>query len=161
MNNAALVKRRDSRDVTGRTRAIPLTAKIAIRLLLDDPSHDLQRAAAANGVTSEWLRKCLRRPEVQRYWAEEKKLAYAVAATGNPAALKDVRDNSRNAVARVNAARALDLATREMDESASLPRRQSPGVTIIIEAPDGGKAQVIGPPVIEHDPAAADLYGES
>jgi hypothetical protein len=142
-DNAALVKRRDSRDATGRSRAIPLKAKVAIRLLIEDPKADLQAAAAAAGLSTEWLRRYMTRPEVQRYWREEKRVAFAIAASGNPAALRDIRDNSANATARVNAARALELGLEEIDK----PNNRAgasllPGFTILIRH---GLTGAIGP----------------
>jgi hypothetical protein len=49
-DNAALVKRRDGRDATGRPRAIPATAKAAIQHLLTEPSADLASAPKAAGL---------------------------------------------------------------------------------------------------------------
>jgi hypothetical protein len=149
-DNSALVRRRDSRDATGRPRAIPQAAKMAILHLLTEPGADLASAAKAALIPTERLRRYLHRPEVRRYLYDEKQTLIDAIAAGNPIALRDVRDNSGNAVARVNAARALEIMRAETEQSSAPGRlpQQAAGITIIIEAP-GSTAKVLGPPVID------------
>jgi hypothetical protein len=125
-------------------RAVPAKAKIAIQFLLQQPKADLQAAALAAGIQStKLLRHYLRRAEVQRYLREERKALLSSVVGGNILALKEVRDESANHNARVNAARALSLMENEMDDPGYANRHapEAPGVTIVIQTGDGARAQ--------------------
>jgi type IV secretory pathway protease TraF len=88
---------------------VPAKAKVAIAVLLTQPKTDLETAAKAAGLQTYMLRRYLGMPEVRAYFRAQKKILVEAIAAGNPVALKDVRDNSGNAMARVNAARAIEL----------------------------------------------------
>jgi len=135
-DHAALMKRRDSRAATGQPPAIPAKFKVAVRIMLAQPKEDIDAAAAASGLEPYMLRRYLGRAECRQYLREQKKIEVDAAPAGNPAALKDVRDNSTNAMARVNATRALELMQQEMDapKHGSLQSPDNaPGITIVIQ----------------------------
>jgi hypothetical protein len=87
---------------------------------------------------------------------QAKRARLAAIAAGNPESLRRVRDTSGNHTASVQAVRALESMRDRMDEAAgvraSLP---TPGVVIVIEAPDGRTVCTVGPapPVIDARPA--------
>jgi hypothetical protein len=147
MDNAALVKRRDSRASTGRAPAVPAKAKAAIAVLLEQPEKDLQAAAQAAGLTTELLRKYLKLSHVRRYYIAERQVILDATCAGNIIALKRIRDDPSNKMASVAAVRGLELMRNEQDEGrnrgAALP---APGVVIVIEAPNGQTLRAIGPP---------------
>jgi len=150
--SAELVRHGNKKSV----RAVPAKFKIAVAVMLQQPKEDLEAAATFAGMTTRQLRMYLGRPENRRYYFEQKRIAWAVAAAGNPAALRDVRDNSGNAMARVQAARVLELGEREMD-GPNFGNRHTPqaaGITIVIET-GGATAKVLGPPTIDVTPQPA------
>lgn len=156
----ALMKRSDAgvqrgEDKGKRGPAVPKKAKDAIAVLIEQPKPDHAAVAQAVGLATKTLKYYLGLPHVRRYHQEQKKLFTEAVSLGNPAALKDVRDNSGNAVARVNAVRALELMQQEQDETARHRSGQSmPGFVIMI----GGQTQTIGPmpPVIDATDDAVD-----
>jgi hypothetical protein len=145
--NTQLVKHRDA----GRPPPVPAKAKVAIAARLAQPKVDLEAAAKAAGLTTYRLRQYLKPPHVARYLRAERQVVLDAICAGNPQALRAIRDEARNQMAAVAAVRGLELMRDGDPESA--PGRlapQSPGVTIIIEAPRGER--VIGPPVIDVRP---------
>jgi len=137
--------------------AVPQKAKEAIAILLEDPRMDLQLAAKAVGITTYTLRRYLKEPHVRAYLRAEKLALLDAIGAGNPVALKDIRDNSENAMARVNAARGLEIMRNDMvDENRGGPMQTVPGLVVVIAAADGRPAQVIAaptpPPVIDARP---------
>jgi hypothetical protein len=83
---------------------------------------------------------------------EERKALLSSVVASNILSLREVRDESKNAKARVNAARALSLMEAETDEPGYAKRHapQAPGITIVIES--GRSARVLNPPpAIEHE----------
>jgi hypothetical protein len=155
MDNTALVKRRDSKDATGRPPPVPAKAKIAIAIMLEQPKTDLAAAAKAAGVSTYWLRRYLKMPHVARYFRAERQVVLDSICAGNPQALRTIRDEARNQMAAVAAVRGLELMRDGDHETAGgMLQRQSPGVTIVIEAPRGGTPVIIGPqpPLIDARP---------
>jgi len=147
-DHAALA--RDGNYKAGRN--VPPKFKAAVTVMLTQPKVDLEAAAKAVGIGTYLLRRYLNQAQNRAYLREQKKILVEAIAAGNPVALKDVRDNSGNAVARVNAARALELMHNEMDEPGYRDRYapQSPGVTIVFTLPDG--SQTPHPPTIDVTP---------
>jgi hypothetical protein len=147
MDNAALVKRRDSRAAMGRPPAVPAKAKAAIAALLEQPETDLAAAAQKAGLPTERLKKYLKAPHVRKYFIDERRAVLDAILAGNPEALRKVRDTSGNAMARVQAVRALESIGDRMDEAAGgRAGQQAPGVVIVIEAAEGRTVRTIRPP---------------
>jgi hypothetical protein len=97
----------------------------------------------------------LRQSHVRAYFEAERKAVLDAICAGNPASLKDIRDTSGNAMARVNTVRALEVTRNEAYEDSRGGRGapMAPGVVIVIESRDGRQETVITPrqaPVIEH-----------
>ena len=132
-------------------RDVPAKAKVAISILLTQLKQDLEAAAKAAGLQTYMLRRYSQQARGDATPAKERKILVAAVAAGNPLALKDTRDNSGNAVAGVNAARAIELMQNEMGEPGYSSRHapQSPGITIVIETP-GATAKVLAPPIDVH-----------
>jgi hypothetical protein len=61
------------------------------------------------------LRDQLKLPHVRRYATQERATFIDSLCAGNPAALKDIRDKSVNAMARVAAIRQAELMKADMD----------------------------------------------
>jgi hypothetical protein len=152
-DHSALVGHGNKKSV----RDVPAKAKVAISILLTQPKQDLEAAAKAAGLQTYTLRRYLNRPEVMRHLREERKILVAARRCRQSLALKDVRDNSGNAVAGVNAARAIELMQNEMDGPGYGSRHapQSPGITIVIETP-GATAKVLPPPIDVHPDTLAE-----
>jgi hypothetical protein len=153
---ASLVKRRDSRDVTGRSPAIPKKVRAAVELLTTTPDLDYAAIAKAVGYPNAYaLRRALALPQAVKFLREFKRQLVEEISMGNPAALREIRDNSENSMAKVQAIRTLETMSERMDGTG--PGRfaqQTPGVTIVIETAPGVPARVIGPqpPLIDAQP---------
>jgi hypothetical protein len=141
MDNARLVENGNKKAV----REVPAQAKIAIAVLLTQPKQDLESAAQAAGLQTYMLRRYLGRAEVRSYFRKQQQILVDAIVAGNAVALKDIRDNAGNQMARVNAARALQLMQSEMDEPGYSNRHSQPmpGITIIIE----GNSEKVPPPL--------------
>jgi hypothetical protein len=113
-------------------------------------------AAKAAAMSVHGLREALRKPHVKSFLLHELEVLRTSERARNVFALVDVRDNSQNAMARVSAARSLELLA-ETDENNVRGGRSAaaatvPGICIVIErlAPMPAPANAV---VIEHDPA--------
>jgi hypothetical protein len=151
--NARLLEHGNKKTV----RDVPAKAKVAIAVLLTQPKQDLEAAATAAGLQTYMLRRYLGRPEVRNYFRKQQQILVDAIVAGNAVALKDIRDNSGNQMARVNAARALQLMQNEMDDPHYANRNTLPaaGITIVIEA--GATAKVLGP-VVDVTPQPAPEF---
>jgi hypothetical protein len=125
------------REPDRRPRSIPLKIKAVVRNLIwgrdNDPAGmpmDLISACAAAGVKPFVARRFLDRPQVIAHLRAELRKRREVDRCGNSAALRKVRDSSENAMAVVNAARALD--GMGADDPWRADAGVSPGVTLRI-----------------------------
>jgi hypothetical protein len=138
-----------------RTPVVPAKVKVALDLLFNDPNADLASAAAAVGMPTNRLRDQLKLPHVRRYATQERGAFIDALCAGNAAALKDIRDNSNNAMARVAAVRLAELMKESLDSPGSaLQQRHSPGLVVVIQNGDGTQ-QIIPPapaPMIDVTP---------
>jgi hypothetical protein len=153
VDNAALMKRRDSRDSQQRPPAVPRKIVAAAELLAVQPHQiDYEEMARQVGYSNAHaLRRALALPQSIRFLRDFKRERLEQINLANPEALRSIRDQSGNDMARVAATRQLELMGERMDDTApGRGQQQTPGVTIIIEAP-GQPREVIGPqpPVIE------------
>jgi hypothetical protein len=124
---------RQALAIEGRSGRMQVTGKL--KKALDFMLEGLPRAEAAAkaGIKDHSLREALRKPHVKRYYLDELDVLRTGERVRNFLALCEVRDQKSNAMARVNAVAALEaIADQQVAGSA---HRQSPGVTIIIEAP--------------------------
>ena len=133
--------------------AVPARVKVAISVLLDQPKEDLEAAAKAAGLTTYRLREALKKSYVRRYLYHEKQVLLDAVCAGNPLALKQVRDFSENGMAVVAAAKAIEQMRQETQEVTGGIARPTPGLTIVIEAPDGTRMRTIGAPPMPMIPA--------
>jgi hypothetical protein len=122
----ALDKRRRPR---GLTRAI----RTAIDAIIGDRCTRAQACERA-GITERALYLGLAKAEVAKYWNEAVVVLRNAERAANLFALIDVRDNSGNAMARVSAAKALEMVP-EHEAAATRGGQTVPGLQIIIVQP--------------------------
>jgi hypothetical protein len=142
-----------------RTPIVPARVRVAVDILLNDPTADLAKAAAACGLPTNRLRDQLKLPHVRNFINEERGAFIDALCAGNVPALKDIRDNSQNAMARVAAIRQAEMMKETLDgPGGSSQFRHSPGLIVqIVNSTDGRVAQTIGPssmPRLEFDSEA-------
>jgi hypothetical protein len=146
--------------VTEPRRSVPRKAQEAFRLMLQDPSIDLQKAALAVGTSTYNLRRLLKLPHVAKWARAERSAIISELCAGNMAAIRDIRDRGENQMARVAAVRAAEnLRAQDMVESGQLAGTQLPGMRIVItvKGDDDRIERTLGAPMIEHDPIEAEL----
>jgi hypothetical protein len=81
-----------------------------------------------------------------RYLRDRKRERLEQINAANPEALRKVRDESGNSMARVQAVRALESIGDWMDENAAGRRNQVvPGLVVIIGGPDRKAERIIAP----------------
>ena len=157
MDSAALVKRRDCRDATGKPLTVPAKVKAAVEIMLtlaDAP--DLAKIAEQVGYRDAYeLRKHLMKPQSVHHLRDRKRQVLESINAANPEALRKVRDESGNSMAKVQAVRTLEAMGDRMDDVAGVRSNlPAPGVVIIIEQA-GRPDRIIGPtapPVIDAQP---------
>jgi hypothetical protein len=66
-----------------RTPAVPAKMKIVIAELLQQRVYDLAAAAAKAGLTHYWARRYLQRPDILRYFREERAAMLEEICAGN------------------------------------------------------------------------------
>lgn len=100
----------------------------------------LNRAQAAEqaGLKDNSLYIALRKPDVKRYYLDELDVLRTSERARNFHTLCEVRDQTSNQMARVNAVAAMNA--EDVQSLGGSAQRQSPGVTIIIEAPREGRS---------------------
>jgi len=127
-----------------RSRALHVTGKVrvAIEAMVWDA---LPRRAAADraGISEHGLYKAMRKPPVKALYLELLQVLRESERARNIHALVAVRDDADNAMARVQAVKALEGIGA--DDQAAGARAQAPGIVIMIgaPAPDTG-----GPPPV-------------
>jgi len=127
---------------------VPERMKRVIAYLLDT-EDDLTKAAAHAGMAMYLAFRYMRQTHVRRFLLEQRQIRIDAARAGNVRALVDIRDDSANKMAAVQAIRTLEGMGLD-NEPGQSTQRQSAGITIIIES--GATAKVINPPpVIDHE----------
>ena len=120
--------------IAAQDRALPgkVTGRLK-RAIIEMVWSGARRADAAHtaGMTDHSLRAALKKPHVIRYYRSELDVLRESERARNVSALVDVRDGSSNAMARVNAARALEDLAVTSDPAAPM-RSLAPGITIIL-----------------------------
>jgi hypothetical protein len=129
-----------------RTPVVPAKVKVALDLLFNDPNADLASGAAAVDMPTNRLRDQLKLPHVRRYATQERATFIDSLCAGNPAALKEIRDSSKNAMARVAAIRQAEMMKENLDNPASgmLQQRHAPGLVVQLVNVAGEVTQTIG-----------------
>jgi hypothetical protein len=127
-----------------RTPAVPQKMKIVIAELLHQRVYDLAAASAKAGLTHYWARRYLQRPDILRYFREERAAMLEEICAGNAAALAAVR-LSDNGMAVAAAVRQLEAMRQTVAEESGAQSRTRPGLQIVIHAPGGGIIQTIPP----------------
>jgi len=140
-----------------REAVVPAKMKVVVKELLDQRVYDLAAAASKAGLTTYMARRYLKRPNVLRYFREERAAMLEEVCAGNAAALALVRATSDNGMAVTAACRQLELMRQTVAEETGGPVRHAPGLVVVIQsAVDGRIAQTITPAVppmqIEHEP---------
>jgi hypothetical protein len=79
------------------------------------------------------LRKQLMKPQSVRYLRDRKRQVLESINAGNPEALRRVRDESQNSMAKVQAVRALEAMGQDMNEQSGNRGAPAPGFTIVIK----------------------------
>jgi hypothetical protein len=138
-----------------REPVVPAKMKVVINELLDQRVYDLAAAAAKAGLTHYLARRYLKRPNVLRYFREERAAMLEEDCAGNAAALALVRATSDNGMAVTAACRQLELMRQTVAEETGGGVHHAPGLVVVIQAPSGAVLQTIPPPprpVIERYP---------
>jgi hypothetical protein len=142
-----------------RTPVVPAKVKVALDLLFNDPTADLAKAAAAVDMPTNRLRDQLKLPHVRRYATQERGAYIDALCSGNVAALKEIRDTSKNAMARVAAVRQAEIMKETLDGPGhALQQAHMPGLVVIIESSDGHVQRVLAPPM---PPLPLQIEGEA
>jgi hypothetical protein len=118
------------RSPTERPRQVPPSVRAAALKMIYE-GCDLVVAAQASGLRPDTLRRWLHRPELVGFLRRERAAFRQALCAGNERALAQIRDESDNAMAKVNSIKCLE----DMNEEGSLRRASdvpSPGVTIRI-----------------------------
>ncbi|HWL06443.1 MAG TPA: hypothetical protein VNQ99_16170 [Xanthobacteraceae bacterium] len=98
-------------------------------------------AAVKVRMTVQAIRYALKRPHVVRYLREQREVMHTRELARNSHTLVDIRDNSKNAMARVAAVRELE---QRHDEDAKAPAAaRTPGIVIQIIAAEPASPRVI------------------
>ena len=146
-----------------REPVIPEKMKIVIAELLHQRVYDLQGAAEKAGLTHYLARRYLKRPNVLRYFREERAAMLEEICAGNAAALAAVR-LSENGMAVAAAVRQLEAMRQTIAEETRGGRAATmPGLVVQIINQAGEITQTIGgqpsaPPLqIEAEPASLGL----
>jgi hypothetical protein len=120
--------------------------------MMNDPSIDLAKAAAAVGTPTYNLRRLLKLPHIAQWCRNERSAIITELCAGNMAAIRDIRDRGENQMARVAAVRqAEQLRQQDMVESGQLSGAALPGIQIVVYT---GQVETVvgGLPMIEHEP---------
>jgi hypothetical protein len=132
---------------TALERTVPAKVKAAVELLLG--GADLRAAAlGAKLQNANRLRDQLKLPHVRCYISERRAAEIEELCSGNFRALKAVRDEGENAMAKVAAVRLAEQMRVDLDA----PGRQlgqalpSLGLCIVIQSPGGSEVEVVSPP---------------
>jgi hypothetical protein len=141
-----------------REPVVPAKMKIVIAELLHQRVYDLAAAAEKAGITTYWARRYLQRPNVLRYFREERAAMLEEVCAGNAAALAKVRAESDNGMAVAAAVRQLEAMRQTVaEETGNGVHRMQPGLVVQIVNVAGEVTQTIAPPLpapslqIEHD----------
>jgi translation initiation factor 6 (eIF-6) len=133
---------------------IPAKVKSLIEELLHQRVYDLKAAAEKAGLTHYLARRYLRRPNVLRFFREERAAMLEEICAGNAAALAAVR-LSDNGMAVAAAVRQLEAMRQTVAEETSGGRAATmPGLVIVITQPDGSQQMIppAPPPMIDVTP---------
>jgi hypothetical protein len=149
-----LPARRDGRTVPKMTAQLKAACDAMIYEALP-----WDHAAIRAGMTVRAMRKAMRRPHVLSYLRDERQVLLAAISTATPLRLAQLRDQSSNMNAAVNACRVLE--NLDADEPHRGGQATSPGFVIIFNpsAPavtPGNAAIVIGDARRAASPLAAD-----
>jgi hypothetical protein len=134
MSDQAISEDRPNRQqlaAQGRTSPGKVTGKL--KAALDAMVWDgLKRddAAAKAGLSIHGLREALRRPHVRHHYLAQLEVLRTSARARNIHVLEEIRDDSGNAMARVQAVKALEQLDNEQQGSAAA--RTSPGFAIVV-----------------------------
>jgi hypothetical protein len=159
--STSLAKRRDS----GQPPTVPKKIRDAAELLVAQPSTlDYGDIAKKVGYpNARMLRRALALPQSVKFLRDYRREMVEHIRMANPSALRQIRDEGENAMAKVQAIRTLEAMGDEADKQTGNRGGQiTPGIVIIIEQP-GGRTTTIGPrqpPLIEHE-AYAETDGEN
>jgi DNA repair ATPase RecN len=128
---------------------IPAKVKVLVRELLDQRVCDLAAAAEKAELTHYLARRYLKRPNVLRYFREERAAMLEEVCAGNATALALVRATSDNGMAIVAACRQLEAMRQTIaEETSNGVTRHAPGLVVQIINAAGQVTQTLGPPPV-------------
>jgi hypothetical protein len=146
-----------------REPVVPAKMKIVIKELLDQRVYDLAAAAEKAGLSHYMARRYLKRPNVLRYFREERAAMLEEVCAGNAAALALVRATSDNGMAVTAACRQLELMRQTVAEEnrGGIGQRHAPGLVVVIQGSNGRVLQAIppipaAPMIVDVTPERAD-----
>jgi hypothetical protein len=143
-----------------REPVIATKVKVLIEELLHQRVYDLKAAAEKAGLTHYLARRYLRRPNVLRFFREERAAMLEEICAGNAAALAAVR-LSNNGMAVAAAVRQLEAMRQTVAEETRGGRAATmPGLVIVITQPDGSQQMIPPappPPMIDVTPERETL----
>lgn len=146
------------RASVGRSKAMRVTGKLKVACdLLAYEGMPFNEAAQQAGLSVAAMRSALQRPHVIAYLKAQREVLRASMSGRNILTLAEVRDQTGNQMARVNAVKALEQIS---DEPMAAPgRAASAGVVIVIQtaAPAIANPTNAQPkPLIEHEDVRHD-----
>ena len=130
-----------------RTPDPKITARVAAAIeLMVEQGLQFDQAAKTVGLHVRAMRKALDKPHVLKYMKERKYVFRESISAANIFTLADVRDNSGNAIARVQAVKALEQIG---DADPVGTKQQPPGFALVIVNTSAVTQAV--PKIIEHN----------
>ena len=137
----------------GRSRKLAVTGRLKTALeLMVWQGKARDEAASESGLKDHSLRAALKKPHVKTYYAAELEALRTGERARNVHALVDVRDNSKNSMARVAAAKGLEETAIAADRAPLGAGVRTPGIVIQIVGGSVPPAGYAGN-TIEHVPS--------
>jgi hypothetical protein len=119
----------------------------AAEYLVNTPGATLAGASKHCGLSLPRLRDLLKQPHNLAYVKQVRDLAVEALATSSPAVLAAVIEENSNQMATVAAVKTVLAQVRESEDRnrAAAATRNSPGLLIVLQAPDDERGMRIGP----------------
>ncbi len=124
---------------------IPMKVKVLVEELLHQKVYSLQEAAEKAELSTYLARRYLKRPNVLRYFREERAAMLEEICAGNAQALALVRAEFDNGMAVAAAVRQLEAMRQSIVEETGGAQGQRAGLQIVIIQQSGEQRVVSGP----------------
>lgn len=144
---------RQALAIEGRSGRLKVTGKLKVALdamVWDGKTRD--QAAEHARLSIHGLREALKRPHVKQYYSAQIEVLRENERARNIHALVQVRDQTGNQMARVQAVKALEQLSDEANRPGGNHAVQVPGLTIVIGSPAHPAIAPANPPMIDVSP---------